>query len=213
MRSVSEGEPGPLRGAGWLARGLPLAALLSGALLWPRPAAAETPSRSARDSFAGLYLGVDAKVTRLAGGQAFLIGPHLGWVLVSDVSLGLGLYTSTHAVRAPDAGDPTSTLRMTYGTLRAGYVFFSASPIHLTPALLFGAGGVSIVPPGSDGEGAVVFTLEPTLELELAPPSWRFVHLGASVTYRVAALPEVGGVTARELSFPSASAFVRLGFF
>jgi hypothetical protein len=160
----------------------------------------------------GLYAGVDAKLTSLAGTAGVFVGPHVGWVVADVFVFGLGAYTLAHGLH-PTSIEGTGTLRVTYGDLRAGYVFLPEAPIHPTLLLLVGAGSASVAERGDLPEvGAAMFLLEPALELELAPSAWRPLRAGAAASYRIAMLPEIAGVDRADLSGLTGSAFVRIGF-
>jgi hypothetical protein len=161
-----------------------------------------------------LYFGVESKLTALAGRTTAFVGPQVGWTLNGRYVLGIAGYAPVRAVYPRALREEGGRLRMFYGNLRAGYVFTPEAPVHLIGLLLFGAGGASVErSDGGVGEGAAVFMLEPALELELAPPVWRFFRAGLGVSYRAVVLRDVAGLDAADLSRPTASAFVRLGWF
>lgn len=180
----------------------------------PHALAAEREPPAVEQPFRGLYVGVGSSITTIAGSPAAMIGPELG-VVAGDYVFGVAGYGLGTAVEtAPVEGvGRTAQVGLGYGVLQVGSILFREEPVHLTPLLLFGGGGVTLTRPAAGATGETIFVLEPKLELEVAPRSMRALRFGAHGSYRFVSAFELAGLDARALEGPAAGGFIKLGFF
>jgi hypothetical protein len=198
----------------WMPGRLWATSVILGSMAYGATVAAEEPANPSGRPVLGLYAGVEAKSTELAGGTGVLLGPQLCWTLSDVFAFGLSAFVLVPGFYPLTAQGDIERVRLVYGNLRAGYVFLPEAPVHPIALLLIGAGGASVAGHGDTPDaGAAVFLIEPALELEFAPRAWRSLRVGVAGSYRKVLMPSIADLAAASMSRWTGSVFVRVALF
>lgn len=169
----------------------------------------------------GGYGGPESKITTLTGDVAFLLGGQAGWVIDKRLVLGMAGYglVTTHTP-AEQLQSPTgpSRIDLGYGGARAAWIFAPAQLVHFTVGALIGAGGVGVStkdPSANNGrrshDAEAFFAFEPQGEVEVN--LFRYLRVAASGSFRYLSDTGKPGLHASDLSGPSASLALKIGYF
>jgi hypothetical protein len=161
----------------------------------------------------GGYGATVVKTGAIAGSNTFLTGAQGGWVINHRLVLGAGGYGLARDVRAPH--DPEHRdLSMGYGGVRLEFTPLAERLVHLSTAILVGAGGLTIDDKESGGEGdasASFNVVEPEIGAEINVAEWFRIGIGA--TYRYFASVGIKDLDDRDVSGASGMLALKFGAF
>jgi len=139
----------------------------------------------------GGFGGPVAKLTRVNGQSAIMLGARGGWIFDHSFVIGGGIYTLISEVDAQENILPAESpldIDFSYFGLEAEYVFQNSSLVHYNFYMFIGAGAVRLLKDmGSFSkdntqveETDLVFVLEPAVNAELNVTEWCRVMIGVS---------------------------------
>lgn len=166
----------------------------------------------------GGYGAPHVKVTTVAGQAGLLVGGEGAWIIGHSLLLGgagYGLATRTDVPEQARSPAGESTLNLGYGGFRVGYIVAPHDLLHLSASVLVGGGGIALIERvDSDNRtyrSAGMFVLEPAvaLELNITP----MIRAGVDASYRYMADSRIPGLSASQISGPSAGMLLAFGWF
>jgi hypothetical protein len=187
------------------------------------------------DADHGGYGAPEFKFSRINGEPAYFVGAKGGWIINHCFYLGGGFYGMVNDnitieddpkyEADPNIYEREPNLNFGYGGMMLGVVIGSNSIVHANFSTLIGGGGVNknydLIDPlqsHSDddddddvNDGAAVFVLEPTLELEMNVTKWLRPAVG--VGYRYVTGLDLEGVREKDLRDFTTTISLKFGSF
>lgn len=164
----------------------------------------------------GGYWAPTLQVTSVNGELAVMSGSRWGWIINHQFVIGSSDYNLITSVEAPGSIATSDVLiAMDYDGFDFEYIFQPDNLIHYSVRTLFAGGHVRYFSESYateiDSDDDFIYVIEPSMDITLNIT--RHIRAGLNLGYRGVMDVDLEGLTASDLSGPSATLLIRFGKF